>query len=217
MAEALEPGQSDELLQIARITSNNKVIRELDETLSNKVIQNIKQIYDLYVKQKMPFIEQVRLLSLVPRSWSYEKIMEVFQCSRHAIKIAHRMHDKQKYMLKREIESAIRQRADPEKIKHFVNWLVESNTLVSVWYKKLLPNNWNFLFFHLLPYNNIGTYGLTTLCMDNGEKYQLPKQILQPQKTHALLNYRKYCDETDFESLSYSKLYDILNGIKPAQ
>ena len=53
--------------------------------------------------------------------------------------------------------------------------------------------------------------------MDNGEKYQVPKQILQLQKTHALLNYRKYCDETDFESLSYSKLYDILNGIKPAQ
>ena len=53
--------------------------------------------------------------------------------------------------------------------------------------------------------------------MDNGEKYQVPQQILQLQKTHALLNYRKYCDKTDFESLSYSKLYDILNGIKPAQ
>ena len=114
MAEALAPGQSDELLQIAHITSNNKVIRELDETLSNEVIQNIKQIYDLYVKQKMPFIEQVRLLSLVPRSWSYEKIMEVFQWSRHAIKIAHRMHDEQEYMLKREIEPTIRLRADPE-------------------------------------------------------------------------------------------------------
>ena len=126
-------------------------------------------------------------------------------------------HDDQEYMLKREIEPAIRQRADPEKIKHFVNWLVESNTLVSGWYKKLLPNNWNFPFLHLLSSNNIGTYELTTLCMDNGEKYQVPKQILQLQKTHALLNYKKYCDGTDFESLSYSKLYDILNGIKPAQ
>ena len=149
MREVLAPGQSDELLQIARIASNNKVIRELDKALSNEVIQNIKQIYDLYVKQKMPFIEQVQLLSLVPRSSSYEKIMEVFQCSRHAIKIAHRMHNEQEYMLKREIGPAIRQRADPEKIKYFVNWLVESNTLVSGWYKKLLPNHWNFPFLHL--------------------------------------------------------------------
>ena len=33
----------------------------------------------------------------------------------------------------------------------------------------------------------------------------------------ALINYKKYCDETDFESLGTSKLYDILNSIKPAQ
>ena len=53
--------------------------------------------------------------------------------------------------------------------------------------------------------------------MDNGDKYEVPKQILQLQKTHALINYKKYCDETDFESLGTSKLYDILNSIKPAQ
>jgi hypothetical protein len=63
----------------------------------------------------------------------------------------------------------------------------------------------------------IGTYGLTTLRMDNGEKYELPKQILQLQKTHALVAYKKYCAETDVEGLGDSKLYDILNSIKPAQ
>ena len=53
--------------------------------------------------------------------------------------------------------------------------------------------------------------------MDNGDKYEVPKQILQLQKTHALINYKKYCDETDFESLGTSKLYDILKSIKPTQ
>jgi hypothetical protein len=53
--------------------------------------------------------------------------------------------------------------------------------------------------------------------MDNGEKYELPKQILQLQKNHVLVNYKKYCDESDLEGLGSSKLYDILNGIKPAQ
>ena len=68
MAKALAPGQGDELLELTNMTTNNRGIRELDETLNNEVIQNIKQIYNLYVKQKMPFIEQVRLLSLISRS-----------------------------------------------------------------------------------------------------------------------------------------------------
>ena len=61
--------------------------------------------------------------------------MNFFACSRHAIKIAYRMQDEQEYMLKRDNVPAIRQRADPEQIKHFVNWLVESNTLVSGLYR----------------------------------------------------------------------------------
>ena len=43
----------------------------------------------------MPFVEQLRFLSLLLRSWSYEKTMELFDCSRHVIKIAHRIYDEQ--------------------------------------------------------------------------------------------------------------------------
>ena len=53
--------------------------------------------------------------------------------------------------------------------------------------------------------------------MNNGDKYELPKQILQLQKSHVLVNYQKYCDEADFQGLGRSKLYDILNSIKPTQ
>lgn len=63
----------------------------------------------------------------------------------------------------------------------------------------------------------IGTYGLTILRMDSGEKYELPRQILQLQKAHVVLNYKKYCDESDFDGLCRTKLYDILNNIKPSQ
>ena len=52
--------------------------------------------------------------------------------------------------------------------------------------------------------------------MDNGDKYEMPKQILRLQKTYALITYKKYYEETDFESLGNSKLYDILNSIKSA-
>ena len=63
----------------------------------------------------------------------------------------------------------------------------------------------------------VGTYGLTTPLMDNGEKYDLPKQIIQSQRALALADYKKYCNETGFQSFGKSKLYDIINSIKPAQ
>ena len=53
--------------------------------------------------------------------------------------------------------------------------------------------------------------------MDTGEKVQLSKQILQSQKTHAIANYKNYCDETDFKSLCSRKLFDVLNSLKPEQ
>ncbi|CAF4154485.1 unnamed protein product, partial [Rotaria magnacalcarata] len=31
------------------------------------------------------------------------------------------------------------------------------------------------------------------------------------------MNYKKYCDESDFEGLVRTKLYDIINSIKPTQ
>ena len=98
----------------------------------------------------MPFAEQVRLLSLLPRSWKYEKTIEIFGCSRHAIKTAHRIHDEQDYILRRDSEPSIRQRADPEKIKHFVNWMVESNTLVSGNFSEFFPRAWYYLLKRVL-------------------------------------------------------------------
>ena len=57
--------------------------------------------------------------------------MSIFGCTRHAVKAAHQMYDDEEYILNRDQKPTIRQRADPEKIKHFVSWLVESNTPVS--------------------------------------------------------------------------------------
>ena len=53
--------------------------------------------------------------------------------------------------------------------------------------------------------------------MGNGDKCELPKQILQLQKVHVVFNYKKYCDESDFEGLCRSKLFEIFNSIKSSQ
>ncbi|CAF4276505.1 unnamed protein product [Rotaria magnacalcarata] len=173
LAESLAPGQKDELLEMLRQHSDAQKEQQANTLINNEII--------------------IRLLSLLPHSMLYEDVMVTFGCSRHAIKCAHRIHDDNDYMLQSEKEPTIRQRADPNQIKHFVSWLVESNTLVS------------------------GTYGLTTLRMDTGEKVQLSKQILQSQKTHAIVSYKQYCDETDFEGLCTRKLFDILSSLKPEQ
>ena len=55
----------------------------------------------------MPFDEQVRLFSLLRRSWRYDKIMNIFGCSRQAIAAAYRMHDDKEYLLNREEEPSI--------------------------------------------------------------------------------------------------------------
>ena len=125
------PGQGHELIQIAQLRSQVGEEQQLQLSISNEMVQSLKQVYDIYVKQNMSFIDQVRILSLLPRSWKYEKVMSIFGCTRHAVKAAHQMHDDEQYILHRDQEPAILQRADPEKIKHFVSWLVESNTLVS--------------------------------------------------------------------------------------
>ncbi|CAF4127176.1 unnamed protein product [Rotaria sp. Silwood2] len=169
--EALVPGQGETFLQIVKSGSQTENTQSIPEAINIEMVQNLKRIYDFYVEHKMPFMEQVRLLSMLPRSWKYEKIIDIFGASRHAIKEAHKMYDAQQYIFKEDNEKAIRLRVDPEKIKHFVNWLVER------------------------------TYGLSILHMDSGEKYELPRQILQLQKAHVVLNYKKYCDETDFDGL----------------
>ena len=125
------PDQGQELIEIAQLRSQAREEQQLQLSITNEMVQSLKQVYDIYVKQNMSFIDQVRILSLLPRSWKYEKVMSIFGCTRHAVKAAHQMYDDEEYILNRDQEPAIRQRADPEKIKHFVSWLVESNTLVS--------------------------------------------------------------------------------------
>ena len=125
------PGQGQKLIEIAQLQAQVREKQQLEQSIANEMVQSLKQVYDMYEKLKMPFIEQVRLLSLLPRSWKYEKVMNIFGCTRHAVTAAHQMHDDEEYVLNRNQEPVIRQRADPEKIKHFISWLVESNTLAS--------------------------------------------------------------------------------------
>lgn len=127
------------MLQIVKSDAPNKSCESLHETINNEMVQNLKQIYDFYVEHRLAYIEQVRLLSLLLRSCEYEKIVDVFDASRHAIKKAHKIYDTERYILKEGNEQDIRQRVDPEKVKYFVDWLIESNALISSDYENTIP------------------------------------------------------------------------------
>ena len=59
LADTLMPGQGQELIQIAQLQSQAREEEELQQSITNEMVQGLKEIYDIYIKQKMPFIEQV--------------------------------------------------------------------------------------------------------------------------------------------------------------
>ena len=102
LAETFVPGQSQELIEIAQLQSQAREEQQLQLSISKEIVQSLKHVYDIYVKQKIPFIDQVRLLSLLPRSCKYEKVIDIFGCTRRAVGTAHQMHDDEECTLKRD-------------------------------------------------------------------------------------------------------------------
>ena len=75
------PNQGEELIEIAQIRSQAREEQQLQLSITSEMVQSLKQVYDIYVKQHMSFIDQVRILSLLPPSWKYENVMSIFGCT----------------------------------------------------------------------------------------------------------------------------------------
>ena len=88
-AESLASDQGVKLIEMAQLHLQSKDDHQLQQTTNNEMVQSLKQISDGYVQQKMPYIEQIRLLSLLPQSWKYESIIATFGRSLHAVAAAH--------------------------------------------------------------------------------------------------------------------------------
>ena len=131
LSETLAPGEGDELLKMAKLNQQSVQDDYNQEIQNSEIIENIKKIYNQYQIQKRPFIEQVRLLTLLPRSWTYDQIQLNFNCSRHAIRLAHAMINDEMYYFMKEDNRTTRQRVDPERVRHFISWLIDSQLLVS--------------------------------------------------------------------------------------
>ena len=93
LGEALALGRSKELLELSELSTGTDNHQVTNVHVNNEIVQNLKQIYDAYVANDMPFVEQIHLIALLPHSWSYEDIMKIFGCSRHAIKTTRLIQD----------------------------------------------------------------------------------------------------------------------------
>ena len=95
-------GEGGKLLKMATFTQQSIQDDYNQETQNSEIIENIKKIYNQYQVQKRPFIEQVRFLTLLPRSWTYDRIQLNFNCFRHAIRLAHAMINNETYYFMKE-------------------------------------------------------------------------------------------------------------------
>ena len=68
LTEALAPEESKELLKLALLHTETERHQVTNAHASNEIVHNLKQIYDLYVANNMPFVKQVRLIALLLRS-----------------------------------------------------------------------------------------------------------------------------------------------------
>jgi len=99
VAQSIAPGQGEMLLQLAQLDNLSERQSVNTSTSSNASIDEqylsyLVRMYQAYEEKNLPFNEQVRVLSLIPKSWNLtsEMIEEKFNCTNHAVKTARRLY-----------------------------------------------------------------------------------------------------------------------------
>ncbi|CAF4125650.1 unnamed protein product [Rotaria sordida] len=199
IAEGIIPGQGKALLELADLNiigerRPSNVSISSNTAVDEEYLEYLIKMYHSYEENNLPFNEQVRVLTLIPKSWNLKSstIQKKFNCSRHAVKTARRLSKITNIPL--HIDEKIpktRQRVDSRKIDYFINWIVESDLLTSI------------------------PWGSTALKLDNGGTITIPKQVLQAQKSQIIHVYKQHCNEFNIDPLSDRTIYSILDSINP--
>ena len=98
MAEGIIPGQGKELLELAQLNMIGERRSSSASSSSSTVVDEqhltfLINMYRSYEEKNLPFNEQVRILSLIPKSWNLKStvIQKKFNCSQYAVKTARRL------------------------------------------------------------------------------------------------------------------------------
>ncbi|CAF1501436.1 unnamed protein product, partial [Rotaria sordida] len=201
VAESIVPGQGEILLQLAHLDNisdrqSSNTSTSSDRLVDNQHLNYLIKMYQSYEEKNLPFNEKVRILTLIRDSWnlSSKVIQEKFNCSSHAVKTARKLKAITDVPLHIEQQTPkIRQRLDPTKIDYFINWLTESNLLISI------------------------PWAHTNLKLEHGELITIPRQMLQAQQSQIVYMYQQHCSEVGVDSMSDRTVYSILHSINASE
>ncbi|CAF1458184.1 unnamed protein product [Adineta steineri] len=201
-AEGIAPGEGEKLLQLADLEEvicdrrSSNVLISSNSPIDEQHLAYLVKMYHSYEERNLPFNEQVRVLTLIPKSWKLSSpfIEEKFNCSNYAVKTARQLSDITDLPLHIEKKSPnIRQYLNPEKIDYFLSWIIESNLLVSI------------------------PWGSTNLKLENGEQFSIPRQVLQAQHSQIIYLYKQHCSIVGIDSMSERTIYSVLESIHANQ
>ncbi|CAF1514387.1 unnamed protein product [Rotaria sordida] len=97
-AEKIAPGQGKMLLELAQLDDlserrSSTSSRSSKTPIDEEHLQYLIDMYHAYEKQHLPYQEQIRVLTLIPKSWKLSSpiIQQKFHCTDHAVKLARKL------------------------------------------------------------------------------------------------------------------------------
>lgn len=180
--ESLAPFQGEELLQL--LSSDNSE----DEHISNELM-SLHKAYLSCQNEK----SRMLLLSAIPKDYTKQKIMKVFQCTKYKIDTARKWQASFGACGQPKKGKNTKFKMNMKQAEHFLDFLFSSGAIQDV------------------------AYGARTLKFDSGEKQVVPHVVLTALKNHTIATYLQFCKDVQYESLHRSSLWKILDVIKPSQ
>ena len=114
--------------------------------------------------------------------------MSLFGCSKYKVDLARKWKQQNAGLFKVQKETFTRNQLNVIKCEHFLDFLFSSGLLQDT------------------------AYGVQKLKLASGEKETVPKAILTSQYSHVIGLYKKACKNVNYDALSDSSLWNILNN-----
>ena len=169
------------------LDSKNEEIKDKCEIPEE--LLKIKKIYE-----ESDSISSLIVLATVDHEkYSKQDLMKVFGVSKYKIDQARKFRKENDGFKIPATTQKSRVRMDISKAEHFLEFLFSSGTLQDV------------------------AYGTTKIKFESGEEQRIAHAIITSKFSHTIAFYKKYCDSINYQSLSNSSLWRILNGIGPSQ
>lgn len=180
--ESLAPLQGEELARL--LSSDNSE----DEHVHSELM-SLHKVYQSCQNEK----SRMLVLSAIPKDYTKQEIMKVFQCTKYKIDRARKWQASYGACGQPKHCKNIKFKMNMKKAEHFLDFLFVSGAIQDV------------------------AYGVTNLKFDSGERQVVPRVVLTALRSHTIASYLEFCKDVQYESLHRSSLWKILDVIKPSQ